>query len=123
MILNQDFTRDISMEPQIDELTGEQLKFKNVIIQFAPHNSISGDEVGCIDVNLVGSGEGWYISDGQIVPITWKKTAKESMIDFSTTNGMLDGATRTGQCSDYGVTQFFTEDGEKLKMNPGNSFP
>ncbi len=107
---------------QIDELTGNQLAFKNVIIQFAPHQGISGDQVGCIDVNLVGEGEGWYASDGKIIPIKWKKSPKYNMIDFSTTNGMLDYGMRSGPCTDYGVTTFYTEDGEKLKMNPGKTW-
>ncbi len=107
---------------QIDELTGNQLAFKNVIIQFAPHQLISGDQVGCIDINLVGEGEGWYASDGKIIPIKWKKQVKYNMVDFTTTNGMLDGSMRSGNCSDYGVTTYYTEDGEKLKINPGKTW-
>ena len=107
---------------QIDELTGEQLAFKNVIVQFAPHQNISGDQVGCIDVNLVGEGDGYYASDGKIIPIKWKKQAKYSLINFTSTDGMLDYSLRDAKCSDYGVTTYYTTDGEKLKMNPGKTW-
>ena len=109
-------------DAQIDELTGEQLAFKNVIVQFAPHQNISGDSVGCIDVDLVGEGEGWYATDGKIIPIKWKKEAKYSMVNFKSTDGMLDYGERNGQCSDYGVTTYYTMDGERLKMNPGKTW-
>ena len=84
-------------KPQIDEVTGNQIAFKNVIIQFAPHKS-RDDGAGSIDISFSGSGEGFYATNGQIIPIKWEKDET------------------------FGVTKFKTVDGEKLKLNPGKTW-
>ncbi len=88
--------------PHIDELTGEQLAFKNVIVLFATHSLCIPErqnlERDAIDIELLGKGEGFYASDGKIIPITWEK---ETI---------------------YDVTHYYTEDGEMLKLNPGKTF-
>lgn len=109
-------------EPQIDAETGNQLTFKNVIIQFAPHKEITNDSVGCIDITFSGKGEGLYASDGKIIPIKWKKKGKKKFIDYSITDGLLDDTTRKGSPSSYGVTEFTTADGQPLKLNPGKTW-
>ena len=50
------------------------------------------------DVALNGSGTGYYVTDGKIVPIKWNRDNDES------------------------VTEFYTEDGKALLMNPGKTF-
>ncbi len=80
----------------VDELTGEQLTFKNIIIQFAHYTSIDDHDRQLID--LVGSGDGYYISDGVVIPIKWEKS------------------------SDNAQTKFTTEDGKALKLNPGKTY-
>ena len=107
---------------QIDENTGAQLTFKNIIIQYAPHRYIEGDESGCLDIELTGSGEGYYISDGKVIPITWKKDASASYVDYTTVNGYIDENPRTAAPGEFGTTQYYTEDGEMLKLNPGKTF-
>ena len=83
-------------DKQIDDLTGEQLTFKNIIIQFAHYTSIDDHDRQMID--LVGSGDGYYVSDGVLVPVTWKKS------------------------SDDAVTKYYTEDGNELQLNPGKTY-
>ncbi len=109
-------------EPQIDAETGNQLAFENVIIQYAPHNGIKNDQSGCIDIEYVGEGEGYYATGGQIIPIKWSKKAKAKHINFSSTDGLLDEGNKSGSCSDYGVTEFTTADGQPLKLNPGKTW-
>ncbi len=84
-------------DKHIDELTGNQLAFKNLIVQFAPHSVLDAKK-DLQEIDLVGTGEGFYASNGKIIPITWKKE------------------------TDRGITQYFTADGEQLKMNPGKTF-
>lgn len=84
-------------EPQIDDQTGEQLAFKNVIIQFADHEPIPHEDK-LININLTASGDGYYASDGSVIPITWTKS------------------------SDSSVTRYYTMDGKELKMNPGKTW-
>ncbi|MBP3233314.1 MAG: DUF3048 domain-containing protein [Eubacterium sp.] len=109
-------------EPQIDAETGNQLTYKNVIIQFAPHKQITNDSVGCIDITFSGKGEGFYATDGKIIPIKWSKKGKKKFIDYSITDGLLDDTTRKGNPSSYGVTEFTTADGQPLKLNPGKTW-
>ncbi|PKM50678.1 MAG: DUF3048 domain-containing protein [Firmicutes bacterium HGW-Firmicutes-7] len=83
---------------QIDVETKEQLKFKNIIIQFADMWVISGDSEGRLDMSLITSGNGYYISNGKAIPITWKKTSHLS------------------------PTQYYNEDGSTLLLNKGKTW-
>ncbi len=80
----------------IDDQTGKQLTFKNIIVQFT--NYSNKDKKGYQEVDLVGSGKGYYITAGKRIPITWSKNSK----------------------AEY--TNYFTEDGQALKVNPGKTF-
>ena len=53
-------------------MTGDQLSFENIIIQYAPYTCIDTN-ADCQDIALTGSGKGMYISDGKAVDITWEK--------------------------------------------------
>lgn len=55
----------------IDKNTGETLKFKNIIIQIT-NMSLQSDNVH-IDVDLVGEGEGYLLTNGKIEKINWRK--------------------------------------------------
>lgn len=85
-------------KPHIDENNNEQLKVKNVIIQYANIKHIPGDTEGRRDIDLVGSGKGMYISNGKAVPITWNKSA-------------------------YNITtEYKDEEGKVLKLNKGKTW-
>ncbi len=62
-------------EPHIDEETGEQLAVKNILVQLTTMGVISGDDAGRRSVNVVGSGGGYYMTDGMYIPIKWSKTS------------------------------------------------
>ncbi|MBR1797688.1 MAG: DUF3048 domain-containing protein [Clostridiales bacterium] len=81
--------------PQIDETTGTQIAFTNVFVLYAniqPH----GDTT--IDAYLQDGGEGWYVSGGRIIPITWSKNSPVDPIVV------------------------FNEAGEELEVNRGRSY-
>lgn len=80
----------------VDGNTNEQLAYKNVIVQFVHYTSI--DDKDRQELALVGSGTGYYATDGKIIPITWKKSSKKAQ------------------------TKFYTEDGEELLLNPGKTW-
>ncbi len=84
-------------DKQIDDTTGNQLKYKNVIIQFASHSVLDAKK-DLQEIKLTGKGEGFYATDGKIIPITWEKQ------------------------TDKGVTKYYTADGSQLKMNPGKTW-
>lgn len=84
-------------QPHIDGATGEQLAFTNVLILRAPHTGAL-DAKGHIDVDLTTGGEGYFLSMGKYVPITWKKPTHESPL------------------------QLFHTSGQPLALNPGKSY-
>ena len=65
-----------------DRITKEQYTAKNIIIQFVP-NSALGDtrevpDKGYQKLSNIGSGNGYFITNGKFVEITWQKTARAS---------------------------------------------
>lgn len=68
--------------PHIDNLTGEQISFTNVIVM---ETDISTrDTTGRKNVNWQGGEEytGWYFTEGARQPITWSKADEYSKIEF-----------------------------------------
>ncbi|HIQ98770.1 MAG TPA: DUF3048 domain-containing protein [Candidatus Scybalocola faecavium] len=84
--------------PHTDANTGEQLTFKNVIIQYANYQTIADSVEGCQDITLDGEGDALYITDGKAVNVTWKRADKNDQ------------------------TRYYTEDGQQLSMNPGKTY-
>ena len=69
---------------QIDEITGEMIFVKNVFVLFAniqPH----GDST--LDAYLEEGGDGYYVSEGKIINITWEKDSTTSLIEIFDENG------------------------------------
>ena len=62
-----------------DYVTGLQYTTKN-IITYKVHNYTLNDGYagGRQDLNNIGSGEGYYISEGYAIPITWEKSSRSS---------------------------------------------
>lgn len=60
-----------------DYVTGMQYTAKN-IITYKVHNYTLNDGYagGRQDLNNIGSGDGYYISDGYAIPITWQKNSR-----------------------------------------------
>lgn len=82
----------------IDQETGEQLAFKNVVVLSVPSTVISGDSAGRRQFSDVGSGTGIYATDGVSVQIRWAKASATSPL------------------------QLMNADGTELKLNPGKTF-
>lgn len=81
------YKRYQSDKPHIDENNNKQLEFKNIIIQYTNIKLISGDAEGRRDVELIGSGEGLYITNGRAMPITWSKNGYNIPTQFKDTEG------------------------------------
>ncbi len=81
----------------VDSLTGEQLAFKNIIVQFVKEWNI--DKKGYQTMDIENSkGSGYYITNGKAVPITWKKKEADSWM------------------------RYYNEAGEELVINPGKTY-
>lgn len=80
-------------DKQIDDVTGEQLSYKNVLVLYATTYSVDSYlmEV-CNDRN----GSGYYATNGKYIEINWK--------------------------AEEGTIHYYTTDGQRLKINPGKTW-
>ncbi len=61
--------------PHVDGATGEQLRFKNVVVLEVPERPIPGDPKKRIEQDVVGEGPARVFLDGKMVEATWRKGA------------------------------------------------
>ena len=68
-----------------DYVTGEAFKIKNIITYQV--NNYSMDNYGRQEIDNIGSGEGYFISNGYAVPIIWEKKSPSSQTVYKFLNG------------------------------------
>ncbi len=96
---NKYYLRSTEIGKHVDYVTKEQYHFKNIIAYQVGNSTINdGENKGRQEINNIGSGTGYYFSNGYVIPIKWKK------------------GTRKDQ------TEYMYMDGTKLKVNDGNTF-
>lgn len=95
---NKYYLRYINGKAHTDLESGSQYHFKNIIVTNIGISSIAGDEKGRQDLSDIGSGIGYYISEGKAIQITWEKKSRS------------------------GKTTYKTTDGNELQVNDGNTF-
>ena len=93
---NKYYLRSMDGKAHIDKTTGEQLHYKNIIVMKVKNYSL--DSYGRQDLDTVGSGDGYYITNGYALPITWTKDERD------------------------GKTKYKYEDGKIVRVNDGNTF-
>ena len=95
---NKVYMRSVNGKAHTDYVTGKQYTFKNIITYQVENSTIAGDKKGRQTIDNIGSGTGYYISEGYAVPIKWKKESRSSK------------------------TVYTYEDGTELVVNDGNTF-
>ena len=95
---NKVYKRYVNDEVHQDYVTKEQYTAKNIITYKLQNGTIVGDEKGRQDIDTTGSGEGYYITGGYAIPITWEKSSRKSQ------------------------TIYKYLDGEEIKVNDGNTY-
>ena len=93
---NKVYLRSMCDEAHVDLITGKQYTAKNIITYQVKNRSY--DDYGRQELDNIGSGEGYYISEGYATPITWEKTCRS--------------------CK----TIYKYSDGNELKVNDGNTW-
>ena len=93
---NKVYLRSMSGEPHVDAETGDQYTVKNIIVISVANQSY--DSYGRQELDNIGTGEGYYITDGYAVPITWEKDSRSSQTVYKYANG------------------------KEIKVNDGNTF-
>ncbi len=82
-----------------DSQTGKALTAKNIIMYTVQNVNLPDSEnKGRQDLKNIGSGTGYYFSNGQAVEINWSKETRD------------------------GKTKYTLADGTELSLNPGNTF-
>lgn len=82
--------------PHIDQANGQQLAFKNILIQntyFEVRDAKGYLSFQCID----STRDGWFFTNGRGIHVTWKKT------------------------SDYGATRYYDDNGNEIELNTGKT--
>lgn len=85
---NKYYNRFVNGEAHKDYVTGSQYHFKNIITyQVANYNLNDGENKGRQGLDNVGSGTGYYITDGYAVPITWSKASRSAQTVYKYASG------------------------------------
>ena len=95
---NKVYKRTVNGKEHIDYVTKNQYTVKNIITYQVKNTTIEGGGKGRQTIDNIGSGTGYYITDGYAVPITWTKPSRKSQTIYKYTNG------------------------EEIKFNDGNTF-
>lgn len=91
------YYKNLHKTKQIDQLTGEQLTFANVIVQMTDSRRL--DDHDYQDFTMVDSGKpGYYCTMGKVIPITWTKTSNDA------------------------PTKYYDMDGNEITLNTGKTY-
>lgn len=83
-------------DKHIDELTGNQLAYKNIIFQNCKYESYYGTEY--LNIEMQGKGEGKYFTNGKVIDITWEKK------------------------DEFGQTFYYDKEGNQITLNQGKTW-
>ena len=82
------YYRFVNNKEHTDYVTKEQYRFKNIITyQVTNYTLNDAENKGRQGINNIGSGEGYYITNGYAIKINWKKDCRECQTVYSYTNG------------------------------------
>jgi len=97
---NKYYLRSMNNKKNTDLVTGEQYHVKNIIVYGVKHDTYTAHGYyGYQKLHNIGTGEGYYITDGYALPITWEKKDEASQTIYR-----------------------YKETGEELVVNDGNTY-
>lgn len=96
----KNYYMSVNKKEHIDYVSKEQYSFKNIIVYNIKNFPLVGNQGGSgrQDIENIGKGEGYYISDGYAIKINWVKDTRK------------------------GKTKYYLENGKELKINDGNTY-
>ena len=93
------YKRSVNGKEHVDYVTKKQYTFKNIITYQVSNYTLNDPEnKGRQGLNNIGSGTGYFISEGYAVPINWSKSSRGAQ------------------------TKYTLKDGTELVVNDGNTF-
>lgn len=81
------YYRSVNNKAHTDYITKKQYTTKNIIIAYVSNEDIPGDTSGRQNLNNIGSGTGFYITNGSCIPITWEKKTRSSQTVYKYKDG------------------------------------
>lgn len=82
------YKRSVNGKPHTDYVTKNQYTFKNIITYQVSNSSLNdGSHKDRQTLDNLGSGEGYYITDGYAVPITWTKNSRTEQTIYKYLDG------------------------------------
>lgn len=82
------YKRFTSDKPHIDALSKVQYTSKNIIIEFVNSYHLNdGTKADRKQVDTVGQGKGYFITNGKEIEITWKKSSPTAITEYKDING------------------------------------
>lgn len=79
------YLRSMNNKAHTDKETGQQLSYKNVIVQQITNKSL--DNVGHQDLKNIGTGDGYFLTDGYAIPIKWTKDSRKNQTKYTYLDG------------------------------------
>lgn len=92
------YTRSKDGKEDLDENDSKPLEVTNILVQKTDITAGYGGYPTLRQIPMIGKGDGYYISMGEIIPITWMKDRLE------------------------GLTRYYKVDGSELILNPGQTW-
>lgn len=89
------YKRFMNNKPHMDQLNGAQLSAKNIIIEFAKNTT--ADDENRQDIFLIGTGTGYFITNGEFTSIIWKKPSRADKTVFYDGTGKEISLNKDGQ--------------------------
>ena len=83
---NMNYKMFMGGQAHTDLVTKKQYTVKN-IITYQVKNTSLGDKKGRQDLDNVGSGEGYYISNGEAIKIKWSKASRDAKTKYTLMDG------------------------------------
>jgi len=82
------YLRAMNKTPHKDRITGEQYSVKNIIvIKVRNYNLADPENKGRQELDNIGTGDGYYITNGYAVPIKYEKTSRSGKTKYTYLNG------------------------------------
>lgn len=82
----QAYWRSVVGEPHLDEITGEQIAVRNIVVLYVNHveTDIIEDELGAhsIEIQLWGEGRAVILRDGQAYEVKWIRHQRPDMLRY-----------------------------------------
>lgn len=79
------YLRSMNNVEHTDKESKEVLSYKNVLIVYVTNSTL--DSEGRQDLDTVGTGGGYYITNGYALPINWEKESRKAKSKYTYTNG------------------------------------